>query len=195
MKIDYYGCYLITIAVSYYIRELSSVFTMEFSGFTMIIENHTINYGTDYKGMLFVKLGRDKVYIDVFGYKPLSVILPFSDLMKNDCLKTYYELSRIAIGKPNIERDYCESDDLNHIPIIDKKELSVYADTIYIIEDCLTHTRVAKKGNCYYSLNNHIFRNMEVSTDEEIEEFFVKYNKKYGFDEIKETYKALVNNL
>ena len=168
---------------------------MEFSGFTIIIENYIDNDGNDYKGMLFVKLGQDKVYIDIFGFKPLTVILPFSDLMKNDCLKEYYELSRIAIGKPNIERDYCESDDLNHIPKINKKELSVYADTIYIVEDALTHTRVAKKGNCYYSLNNYIFRNMEVSTKEEIEEFFVNYNKNYGFEERKAVYTALANNL
>jgi hypothetical protein len=41
---------------------------------------------------------------------------------------------------------------------------------------------------------------MKVSTDKEIEEFFVKYNKNYGFEEEnfeerKATYTALVNNL
>ena len=36
---------------------------------------------------------------------------------------------------------------------------------------------------------------MEVSTNEEIEEFFVNYNKNYGFEERKAAYTALANNL
>ena len=120
--------------------------------------------------------------------------------MKNEYLKTYYELSRVAIGKPNIDNDYYGSNDPNYVPTKYEKNSEMYVDTIYIVEDDLTHTKVAKKGNTHQSINLKRLKKMSVSTDAKIEEFFSKYNKVYGFEEEnfaerKATYTALVNNL
>jgi len=172
---------------------------MEFSGFTIIYENCTLSYSSDYNNLLFVKFN-DKVYIKIFGYISKSIILTFEELMKNKYLKTYYELSLVAIGKPNIDKDYYESDDPNYVLNINEINTHMYVDTMYIVEDALTHTKKAKKGNCYYSLDIEKIKNLNVSNDDEIEEFFTKYNKLYGFnkenfEEKKTLYTTLVNKL
>jgi hypothetical protein len=56
------------------------------------------------------------------------------------------------------------------------------------------------KGNCYQAINLNKLKNMKVSTDAKIEEFFTNYNNKYAFEEENfeeraTTYAALVNVL
>ena len=172
---------------------------MEMSGFLVMTKDFAHKRTTYYKSMLFAKFD-DKVYIEVFNYNWFSVILSYSDLMKNEYLKTYYELSLAAIGKPNLDKDYYGSDDPNYVPKKYEKNNSIYVDTIYIVEDDLTHIQVAKKGNTHQTISPKLLKRMKVSTDAKIEEFFLKYNKIYGFEEEnfeerKATYTALVNDL
>lgn len=172
---------------------------MEVSGFLVMSKNFTYNRTSFYKNLVFVKFD-DKVYVEVFNCVCSSVILSYSDLMKNEYLKTYYELSRAAIGKPNIDNDYYGTNDPNYVPTKYERNSEMYVDTIYIVEDELTHTKVAKKGNTHQSINLKRLKKMSVSTDAKIEEFFSKYNKVYGFEEEnfaerKAAYTALVNNL
>lgn len=172
---------------------------MEVSGFIVMTKDFTHKRTTYYKSMLFAKFD-DKVYIEVFNYNWFSVILPYSDLMKNECLKTYYELSLAAIGKPNLDKDYYGSDDPNYVPKKYEKNNSIYVDTIYIVEDYLTHIQVAKKGNTHQTISLKWLKKMKVSTEAKIEEFFLKYKEIYGFEEEnfeerKATYTALANDL
>ena len=172
---------------------------MEFSGFTIITEKHKLSNNSEYNNLLFIKYN-EKIYIEIFDYISLPVIITFDELMKNDYLKLYYELSLTAIGKPNIDRDYYESDCSNCVPTINEKNNSIYVDTIYIVKDDLNHAQEAKKGNCYHTLNIEMLKEMKVSTDAKIDEFFENYNKKFGyeeenFEERKATYTALVNDL
>lgn len=169
------------------------------SGLVVVSKDFALKRTSYYKSMLFIRF-EDKVYIEVFNYNWFSVILSYSNLMKNNYLKTYYELSRVAIGKPNLDKDYYGSDDPNYVPKKYEKNNSIYVDTIYIVEDVLTHIQVAKKGNTHQTISTKWLKNMKVSTDAKIEEFFLKYNQIYGFEEenfeeIKATYTALVNEL
>ena len=172
---------------------------MEFSGLTIMTKNFTYDRTTYYKNITFIKFD-DKVYIEVFNCVGFSVILSFDELMKNEYLKTYYELSLKAIGKPNIDKAYYGSDDPNYVPKKYEKTTYMYVDTIYIVEDALTHVQEAKKGNNYKSYNLKKLKGMKVSTHDKIEEFFKKYNDLYGFEqenfeERKVVYTTLVNKL
>jgi hypothetical protein len=172
---------------------------MEVSGFLVLCKDFENKRSTYYKNMVFAKFD-DKVYIQVFNCVSWSVIIKYDDLMKNEYLKTYYELSLAAIGKPNIDEEYYCKVNPNYVPKKYEKNNEMFVDTIYIVEDASTNVKVAKKGNTHQSLNLKILRKMKVSSDSEIEEFFEKYNKKYGFEEenfeeTKAIYTALVNNM
>jgi hypothetical protein len=103
--------------------------------------------------------------------------------MKHEQLKIYYELSLVAIGKPNIDPNYYGSKNPDYIPKKYENDYDIYIDTIYIVKDVLTHKQEAKKGNCYQAINLKKLKNMKVSTDAKIEEFFTNYNIKYAFEE------------
>jgi hypothetical protein len=176
---------------------------MEFSGFTIMSNDYMLGKSSDYKNLLFIKFD-NKIYIEVFDYVSWSIILSFDEFMKNTYLKTYYELSLKAIGKPNIDKNYYESDDPDYIPNYDSNDedenISMYVDTIYIAEDILTNIKEAKKGNCYYSLNIKRLKNANLSTNTEIDAFFTKYNSLYSyeeenFEENKTIYTSLINKL
>ena len=172
---------------------------MQVSGFLVMSKNFTYGRTSYYKNLVFAKY-EDKVYVEVFNFVGSSVVLSYDDLMKHECLKTYYELSLAAIGKPNLDNDYYGTNDPNYVPTKYEKNNEMYVDTIYIVEDDLTHIKVVKKGNTHQSINLKMLKKMRLSTEKEVEEFFGKYNKLYEFEEEnfaerKATYTALVNNL
>jgi hypothetical protein len=172
---------------------------MEVSGFLILSQDFVNNRSKYYKNLVFAKFD-NKVYIQVFNCVSWSVIINYEDLMKNEYLKTYYELSRAAIGKPNIDKEYYCGVDPNYVPTKYEKNDGMFVDTIYIVEDALTHVQEAKKGNTHQSLDLKWLRKMKVSTDAKIKEFFENYNKKYGFEEenfeeTKAIYTALVSKL
>ena len=103
--------------------------------------------------------------------------------MKHEQLKIYYKLSLVAIGKPNKDPHYYGSTNTDYVPKKYEINYDMYIDTIYIVEDALTHKQIAKKGNCFQSINLEKLKKMNVSTDAKIEEFFKNYNNKYGFEE------------
>jgi len=137
---------------------------------------------TYFKNLIFIKFN-NKVYIEVSNAISSSVIIPFDKLMKHEQLKIYYELSLVAIGKPNIDPNYYGSKNPDYIPKKYENDYDIYIDTIYIVKDVLTHKQEAKKGNCYQAINLKKLKNMKVSTDAKIEEFFTNYNIKYAFEE------------
>jgi hypothetical protein len=168
---------------------------MEVTGLTIMSKDFRNKRLCNYKNMVFVKFD-DKVFVEVQDDVSSSVVLDFDDFVKNEYLHTYYELSLAAIGKPNIDDDYFGCNNPDYIPT----EYELYVDTIYIVEDAITRSYIAKKGNTHQSLNLENIKNTNVSTDSTIEEFFENYNKKYGsekenFEEKKKLYVKLLDKL
>jgi hypothetical protein len=182
---------------------------MEFSAVQYIAKkniNDTLSY---YKQLVFVKIddegGGDgnndnaKVYIEMSsngkgGHKGLSIMMPFDDLVKNTSVKAYYEMSRVAIGKPNLDPKYYGSEDPEKCQA-DSDYL--FIDTIYIIEG--VNYMEAKKGNTYNSFNRKALKELyglNVASAAEIAEFNANYDAKFGDEPTATaTYTALVNNL
>jgi len=170
---------------------------MELSGFIEMSKNFKSGLTSDYKEMIFVKFD-NKVYIMITSVG--DVIMPFDELMKNKYLKTYYELSLMAIGKPNIDKDYYGTENPDYIP--KKYEIChyMYVDVIYIVKNSLTSIREAKKGNSYQLFNLKKLNKMNVSSAEKIAAFKRNYKVKYGFEyenfeDRATTFNTLVNGL
>jgi hypothetical protein len=123
---------------------------MELSGFIEMSKNFKNGMTSQYKEMIFVKFD-NKVYIMITSVG--DVIMPFDELMKNMYLKTYYELSLMAIGKPNIDKDYYGTENPDYIPKKYQICHYMYVDVIYIVKNALTCIREAKKGNSYQLFN------------------------------------------
>lgn len=172
---------------------VAKTYTMEFSAFTAMGKNFDTGQMYYYNETIFITY-ENKVCVQDSGSSYDAVVMTLDDLMKNKYMKMCFELSRVAIGKPNIDPDYYESDDDDYIPNpnnpIDYKYQ--YIDTLYIIEDVLTHVKEAKKGNTYQTINSEILENMKVSTDAEIAVFYSRHNLDV---EQFEDYTTLVNNL
>ena len=173
--------------------QLRKTDTMEFSAFTVMGKNFDTGQMYYFNETIFITYEK-KICVQDSGSSYDAVVMSLDDLMKNKYMKMCYELSRVAIGKPNIDPDYYESDDEDYIPNpnnpIDYKYQ--YIDTLYIIEDVLTHVKEAKKGNTYQTINSEILENMKVSTEDEIAVFYNRHNldvKQF------EDYTTLVNNL
>ncbi len=172
---------------------------MELTDFTIMSKNFKNDRVTYFKSVIFIKFD-NKVYIEVSNTGSLFVILPFDELMKHEQLKIYYKLSLVAIGMPNKDPHYFGSENPDYVAKQYEKNYDIYIDTIYIVEDALTHNTEAKKGNCYKSINLEKLKKMKVSTDAKIEEFFNRYNSKYAFEEENfedraTSYNTLVNAL
>lgn len=186
---------------------------MEFSAVQYIAKknmNDTLSY---YKQLVFVKIddsdedgdGGSKVYIEMSsngkgGHKGLSIMMPFDDLVKNTSVKAYYEMSRVAIGKPNLDPKYYGSDGSDGSDGSEDPEKCqavsdyLFIDTIYIIEG--VNYMEAKKGNTYNSFNRKALKKLKVADAAEIAEFNANYDAKFGDEPTATaTYTALVNNL
>ena len=174
---------------------------MELSVFIYISKDFNFRMTQYYNEIVFVKFGK-KVYIEITEGDEMNapatengmmdIIMPFDELMKNKYLKKYYELSLMAIGKPNIDANYYNND----MNILKNHYL---IDAIYIVEDAFTKIKVAKKGNIYRHFNLSKLKKMKVDADS-IEEFNTAYNEKFGvdeetFDELSANYTALINKL
>ena len=103
--------------------------------------------------------------------------------MKHKYLKTYYELSLAAIGKPNIDKDYYGTANPDYVP--KKYDIChyMYVDAIYIVKNSLTCIREVKKGNSYQLFNIKKLNVMNVSSPQKIADFKINYASKYGFEE------------
>jgi hypothetical protein len=170
---------------------------MELSGFIEMSKNFKNGMTSQYKEMIFVKFD-NKVYIMITSVG--DVIMPFEELVKNKYLKTYYELSLTAIGKPNIDKDYYGTENPDYIPKKYQICHYMYVDVIYIVKNTLTCIREAKKGNSYQLFNLKKLNNMNVSSAEKIADFNRNYATKYGFEEETfedriTTFNTLVNGL
>ena len=175
---------------------------VEISIFTYISKDLNFRRTAYYNEMIFVKLGKNKVYIEIIEgdeldapiNEMLDILMPFDELMKNKYLKKYYELSRMAIGKPDIDTNY-------YIKDVGKLKNNYHLiDTLYIVEDPLTKTKFAKKGNCVRHFNLAKLKKMTVADAYSIEEFNEEYNIRYGvddktFEDVVDKYTALANQL
>ena len=175
---------------------------MEFSAVQYIANKNIGDWLSYYKHLVFVKIdGSDedgdsgsKVYIEMSsngkgGHKGLSIMMPFDDLVKNTSVKAYYEMSRVAIGKPNLDPKYYGSEDPEKCQA-DSDYL--FIDTMYIIEG--VNYMEAKKGNTYNSFNRKALKKLKVADAAEIAEFNANYDAKFGDEPTATaTYTALVN--
>jgi hypothetical protein len=161
------------------------------------------NMPSRFKDIVFIKFDNNKVYIEatILGVGGGNTIyMPYDLLMRHRYLKPYYELSRKAIGKPNLDADYYGSEDPEKSKT---KTNDIFVDTMYIVEDIATNTIDAKKGNSYRSFNLEKMKNAEVATGAEIMEFNAIFKKKYWYDRDEDEdfdnriaiYTDLVNNL
>lgn len=162
-----------------------------------------LNMPSRFKDIVFINFDNNKVYVEativgVGGGN--SIYIPYELLMRHKYLKPYYELSRKAIGKQNMDANYYGSEDPEKCKT---KTNDIFVDTMYIVEDIATNTIEAKKGNSYRSFNLEKMKNAEVATGVEIMEFNAIFKKKYlydrdedeDFDERIAIYTELVNNL
>jgi hypothetical protein len=166
---------------------------MEISAFTVMGKNFATGQMYYFNETIFITC-ENKICVQDSGSAYDAVVMYIDDFMKNKYMKMCYELSRVAIGKPNIDPDYYESDDDDYIPNPNNPigYKYQYIDTLYIIEDVLTKVKEAKKGNTYQTICAEILENMKVSTEDEIAVFYKRHNLDVDqFDD----YTALVNNL
>ena len=175
---------------------------MEFSAVQYIAKKNIGDWLSYYKQLVFVKIDDEggegsKVYIEMSsngkgGHKGLSIMMPFDDLVKNTSVNAYYEMSRVAIGKPNLDPKYYGSEDPEKCQA-DSDYL--FIDTMYIIEGI--NYMEAKKGNTYNSFNRKALKELNVASAAEIAKFNANYDAKFGDDEptTTATYTALVNNV
>jgi hypothetical protein len=154
--------------------------------------------------IIFIKLG-NKVYIEIeitdndsltSEDRMMDILMPFDELMKNKYLKKYYELSLMAIGKPNIDPKYTDPEyyknDDHHI-------YYHLIDTIFIVEND-DKTMVAKKGNRYHHFNLDKLRKKKVANAGSIAAFNTNYYDRFGIDDttfanVLANYTALVNKI
>jgi len=154
--------------------------------------------------IIFIKLG-NKVYIEIeitdndsltSEDRMMDILMPFDELMKNKYLKKYYELSLMAIGKPNIDPKYTDPEyyknDDHHI-------YYHLIDTIFIVEND-DKTMVAKKGNSYRHFNLDKLRKKRVADAGSIAAFNTNYYDRFGIDDttfanVLANYTALVNKI
>lgn len=179
---------------------------MEFSAVQYIANKNIGDWLSYYKHLVFVKIdgegGGDgnndgtKVYIEMSsngkgGHKGLSIMMSFDDLVKNTNVKAYYDMSRVAIGKPNLDPKYYGSEDPEKCQA-DSDYL--FIDTMYIIEG--VNYMEAKKGNTYNSFNRKALKKLKVADAAEIAEFNANYDAKFGDEPTATaTYTTLVNNM
>lgn len=157
---------------------------MEFSGVFDICRNpkNTVYY----KYFLFIKF-RDLIYIDIKNIG--SIIIPFEELMKNDYLKMYYELSILLIEnkKQIIEarrsETHYEGISLNDLTY--KEERDWFINSAYFVEDFLTKIKSIQEGNIYiyYNINPNDLRNMGVSSTTDIVSFYKNLKIRYGYEQ------------
>jgi hypothetical protein len=154
--------------------------------------------------IIFVKLGK-KVYIEIeitdndslaSEDRLMDILMPFDELMKNKYLKKYYELSLMAIGKPNIDPKYTDPE---YYKNDDHQKYYHIIDTIFIVEND-DKTMIAKKGNSYRHFNLDKLRKMRVADAESIAEFNTNYYDRFGIDDttfanVLANYTALVNKI
>lgn len=157
---------------------------MELSAFQYVAKKNINNTLSYYKHLVFIKIygydGVDKVYIEMSsdgkgGHKSLGIMMPIDDLVKNTNLQKYYEMSLVAIGKPNIDPNYYGSEDPEKCQA---ESDYIFIDTIYITEG--TDYIYAKKGNTYNSFNLEALKKMKVASAAEIAEFNTDYDAKFG---------------
>jgi len=120
------------------------------------------------------------------GFNSIGVgaIMSYDEFMKNKYFTKYYELSRAAIGKPNLDKNYYGSEDPNYIPKIQEPPYyGMYIDAVYIVEDDMTKNKEAIKGNSYQIINLKKLKNKGVSTEGDLEKFNETYNYMYGAEE------------
>jgi hypothetical protein len=154
--------------------------------------------------IIFIKLG-NKVYIEIeitdndsltSEDRMMEILMPFDELMKNKYLKKYYELSLMAIGKPNIDPKYTDPE---YYKNDDHQKYYHLIDTIFIVEND-DKTMVAKKGNSYRHFNLDKLRKKRVANAGSIAAFNTNYYDRFGIDDttfanVLANYTALVNKI
>jgi len=147
--------------------------SMEFTGFF----EFTLTHEFIDKYFIFIKFDNltagvppsandNKMYIHIKNIG--SIIMPYDQFINNEYLKKYYELSLLLIKNKN-----CIIEKTHHTGVIDW-----FLDCAYILNDndLETNIKQVEKGTyyCYSNINPYDLKEMDVSTDEDIEIFFNK---------------------
>lgn len=152
---------------------------MEFSGLFDITHGRIIYI----KYFLFIKFD-NYIYIDIKGVG--DIIMSFEELNKNKFLKIYYELSLLLIENKNVIIEKISNREYNYFDFVYTEKRDWYIDCAYFIENFITNSKEIQKDrySCYYNINPNNLRNMEVSTETQINKFtktFLGYERAYYF--------------
>ena len=162
-----------TICRNHYIQD------MEFSGLFDITHGRIIFI----KYFLFIKFD-NYIYIDIKGVG--DVIMLFEEFSKNKYLKIYYELSLLLIENKNMVIEKISNREYNYFDFVYTEKRDWFIDCAYFIENFITNSKEVQKDRycCYYNINPNDLRNMEISTELQIDRFnktFLGYERIYYF--------------
>jgi hypothetical protein len=126
---------------------------------------------------LFIRSG-NKVYVEVRGSK--EVVMSFDYLEKNRYLKYYYDLSLIlAKNKHQIIKNEAFNKEYDEIYTYTGKNRLWSLETSYIDYVKQTYNKIYKivpSGNvCYFKVNPFDIKNMEYTSQQELEHFLMIY--------------------
>jgi hypothetical protein len=152
---------------------------MEFSGLFDITHGRIIFI----KYFLFIKFD-NYIYIDIKGVG--DVIMLFEEFSKNKYLKIYYELSLLLIENKNMVIEKISNREYNYFDFVYTEKRDWFIDCAYFIENFITNSKEVQKDRycCYYNINPNDLRNMEISTELQIDRFnktFLGYERIYYF--------------
>lgn len=152
---------------------------MEFSGlYDIAVNSVKNNIIKNLEYFTFVKFS-DKLYIDISNIG--SIIIPFNDIAKYECLNIYYELSLLLIIKEKnliVEMVGYERGGV-------KNYNEWFIDCAYLFEDCKSRSKSVENGKyCpyLYNVNPRDLKDMDVSPEEDIEKFYNIFNNMYGYN-------------
>ena len=124
------------------------------------------------------------IYIDIKGVG--DVIMLFEEFSKNKYLKIYYELSLLLIENKNMVIEKISNREYNYFDFVYTEKRDWFIDCAYFIENFITNSKEVQKDRycCYYNINPNDLRNMEISTELQIDRFnktFLGYERIYYF--------------
>jgi hypothetical protein len=156
---------------------------MEFSGVFDICINPKNN--VYHKYFLFIKYN-DLIYIDIKNIG--SIIIPFVELIKNNYLKMYYDLSILLVKNKNQvievirhEKQY----ERRYNNLIYKEEREWFVNSAYFVEDFSTKIKSVRESKIYiyYNINPNDLRQMIISSTDDIVLFYKKLEIRYGYEQ------------
>jgi hypothetical protein len=164
---------------------------MDFSAFFDLTTNNLGDRVIYLKYFLFIKY-KNNIYIDVKNVG--SIVMPFEELMKNELLKMYYELSLLlVIDKNRFVEKLCDDGRFcdDEITGLYKGQRNCFIDCAYILNNVVK----TDKHYCYYEIDPYLLIDPNylwldditgdrkwVHTASEIKQFNYNFKNRLGYE-------------